>query len=1080
MIKKITLTAITLFFSFHLLQGQNFHFIKNEGQLPEKVLYYTELSNGFAYFEKDRITYKLISPQRHKCANHNCSHKDIRQAHAFEQIFKNAKQAKIKAEAETPTKYHFFLGKEPKYWASNVSSFEELTYYNLYEGIDLHFYTNESGQLKYDFLLSPGTSPSLIEVKYEHIESRLDPNGNLHLINNASPFKIRAPFSFQEDDVKIEIPSLFTLKDGTVRYQFPRGFNSEMELVIDPTLIFSTFSGSRSDNFGYAATYDDFGNLYGSGIAFGPDYPTTFGAFDVSFDEIHDISLSKFSSDGRTLMYSAYFGGTGSDDPHSMIVNAKNELCVFGTTTSDNIPVTLNALFKTKQGDAPESEQDNEDDFDDDTFIDEPYYYTRDIVFFRVSEDGSQLLTSSYFGGFGDDGINSLTDGMGESYRGEIDIDKDGEVYIATSTQSNDPLRIDETNDSVFYNSWDYTHKGMLLKLSPNMDTLRYVHICPDSSSAFYSVAFDSLENAVVGGTISRLQAEYSLPNPHAEGEWPRDGYLLKLDKNQDSTLSSAVFGSEFAEYISMIDTDNEGNVYAVGIARSEWGTENNFDGKPMFITKITAALDSVEWKRAYGINGENDDLRYPTVSAFMVDYCGRIYLSSFGEVHEMDLPLTPDALYSNDPGGGGNFHLMVLNPDASETLYGTYFGGSNYDHTDGGTSRFDKRGIVYQTVCSCTDGIGIGAGFPTTPGAYSVLRNERCNMACYKLDFEQPLLIADFEIDVTSCENRTIQTKNLSSFPDGATFRWNFGDGTSSNEESPAKTYTEYGDYAVQLIVENPRICNLIDSMTMFISVREKVHFYLDSIVECIPDSMIGIRDSDGIGNYRWQPSFNLNNHLISNPTTNVKRPTDYVMYAGFGSCIDTFHQYVDLTGDLDSIGFYAEDSILIRGGTTVLHIEDRDIPTYILNEGEVVDSNVITFITFPIQYDEYYILRTYSLEDSNCYIENYAFIELLDIPCNEYQIQMGNALTPNDDGLNDELIVQTEILETYKLEIFDRWGDQVFETEDLQEHWDAKIDGKILPQGVYMYVLNGTCFEHPERGIQSIRKSGDITLIR
>jgi hypothetical protein len=60
----------------------------------------------------------------------------------------------------------------------------------------------------------------------------------------------------------------------------------------------------------------------------------------------------------------------------------------------------------------------------------------------------------------------------------------------------------------------------------------------------------------------------------------------------------------------------------------------------------------------------------------------------------------------------------MVLEDDASALAYGSFFGGAqSNEHVDGGTSRFDRRGKIYQTVCT---GCGGNSSFPTSPGAHS------------------------------------------------------------------------------------------------------------------------------------------------------------------------------------------------------------------------------------------------------------------------------------------------------------------------------------------------------------------------
>ena len=88
-------------------------------------------------------------------------------------------------------------------------------------------------------------------------------------------------------------------ENNILSFIFPEGYNKEYELIIDPTLKFSTYSGSFSNNFGYSATFDSKGFLYSGSSAFGNNYPTTLGAYNTSFSGgIVDIAISKFDTTG--------------------------------------------------------------------------------------------------------------------------------------------------------------------------------------------------------------------------------------------------------------------------------------------------------------------------------------------------------------------------------------------------------------------------------------------------------------------------------------------------------------------------------------------------------------------------------------------------------------------------------------------------------------------------------------------------------------------------------------------------------------------------------------------------------------
>ena len=102
------------------------------------------------------------------------------------------------------------------------------------------------------------------------------------------------------------------------------------------------------------------------------------------------------------------------------------------------------------------------------------------------------------------------------------------------------------------------------------------------------------------------------------------------------------------------------------------------------------------------------------------------------------------------------DFYLMVLERDFLGLLYATYIGGPvAQEHVDGGTSRFDKNGVVYQSVCG---GCGGHSDFPTSSGVWSNTNNSsNCNNLVFKFDFEL-IPSAEFSSSVVQgCEDLSV-----------------------------------------------------------------------------------------------------------------------------------------------------------------------------------------------------------------------------------------------------------------------------------------------------------------------------------
>lgn len=95
------------------------------------------------------------------------------------------------------------------------------------------------------------------------------------------------------------------------------------------------------------------------------------------------------------------------------------------------------------------------------------------------------------------------------------------------------------------------------------------------------------------------------------------------------------------------------------------------------------------------------------------------------------------------------------------------------------------------------------------------------------------------------------------------------------------------------------------------------------------------------------------------------------------------------------------------------------------------------------------------------------------VDVNCGDFFIP--NVFSPNNDGLNDQINVHGRCISTFNLQIFNRWGEKVFETSSLSESWDGTYRGQKLDTGVFVYKADGVSIDG-----QSFKLKGNITLLR
>ncbi len=824
-------------------------FTENKNQWDSRVLYMAQLDGGALFLEKNCFTYNFYDRdalrKNHAGASGKNQLKTTLKGHAFRMTFLNAlSTVKISSKSPTSDYCNYFIGKDKKRWAGNVKNYKEVYYSSLYRGINLQI-LGKQNSLKYNFFVSPKANASDIQLAYDGLEAVSIENGVLKLKTNVNEITEHKPYSYQwVNGKKTEIPCEFVLENKTVHFNFPNGYNKELELIIDPELIFACSSGSLADNFGMTATYDAEGNLYSGGTCFNIGFPTTLGAYDTTYNGIvtygrTDVVITKYDSTGTFLRYSTYLGGaTSTEIVTSLIVDSQNNLLLYGATGSTDFPITKGAFDSTFNGGIKLRFEYNGTYFDNGT----------DIYVSKLNPTGSTLLASTYIGGSMNDGVNvnndsvlipaigtyefpadSLQYNYGDQYRGEINVDASGNIYINSSTRStNFPTMPAGALDKTLGGKQD----AIVFKLSPDLKTLIWsTYLGGSDNDAGNSLTLDSDNNVYVTGgtrskdfptTIGALQQTYKAGKA--------DGFVAKINKDGTVLLNSTFWGTDKYDQCYFIQLDQNKNVYVVGQTEGKMpvtaGVYNN-PNSSQFITKMDSALTKVIFSTVFG-NGESRPNISP--SAFLVDYCENVYVSGWGgdilkQTPISNMPITTDAIQKTTT--GFDFYLIVLSRDATDLLYGTYFGGrQSEEHVDGGTSRFDKKGVVYQSVCA---GCGGNDDFPVYPSnawpntGTDVNHNSNCNNGTFKLNFKVPGPLTNFTYEhKDSCAPLVVQFKNESPLPK---YLWDFGNNdTTSRIKNPVKTYTVPGTYKVKLYVFNALNCYTWDTVEKDVKVYEPI----------------------------------------------------------------------------------------------------------------------------------------------------------------------------------------------------------------------------------------------------------------
>ena len=891
--------------------AQIVHFIENKGQWPSQVKFSAATENGRTFFENNAFTHHFFDLSEIAKAHAGKEFEPIMRGHVFRQVFRNAHPEKVVADAFQQTRYNYFLGNDPLKWGRDCREAKGFRYQNFYTGIHLHVYQNEFF-MKYDWEVQRGASPTQIQWSYEGTDDVRVEDGRLIVRTALGEIVEQIPIAYQmipmEGEAagnnppwKTRVDCAFVKNGSTISFRVGN-YNSRYPVIIDPELIFSSYSGSFDDNFGYTATYDSQGNLISGSSAFGQGYPTTVGAYQTTWGGGDgqgtlagtDMAISKYDVSGTFLQWSTFLGGAHDDLPHSLICNSNDELIVLGTTSSGNFPVTSNAFDNSFNGGA------NFAPFG----VGVQYVNGSDIIVAKLNVNGNTLEASTFVGGTGNDGVNTaagLKFNYADEFRGEVDLDANDNVYIASSTYS-----INFPTVNAFQSSIGGLQDACVFQLSSDLSQMNWsTYLGGSDDDSGFSLAEDNAGNVFVcGGTQS---VDFPLAgNGYGQifNGGNSDGWIAKLNPSGTSLLTSTYFGSNVFDQLYFIETDNADEVFVYGqtrAANSAFVVNAAFSqpNSGMLVTKFPNDLSSIVWSTVFGTGGGEPNLS-PT--AFLVDVCGKIYLSGWGgAVNEYStteagyttgLLTTPDA-YQNTT-DGSDFYLLVLEADASAVTYASFFGGNiSSEHVDGGTSRFDRKGIIYQSVCA---GCGGNSDFPIFPAnAVSAVNNNSCNNGVFKYDFQLPLTVANFNAPPLLCEGSTIQLVSTSSL--AASVQWHFSDDNSTVfGNSVVHTFNAPGTYTITLTAQNPVTCNAVDTISRTITVVAPIVETLSDVTVCngVP-VQLGQVSADPNAVYSWTPNDgNLSDVSGPLPIFTGSANASYQLLVQHDVCTDTLTQNV------------------------------------------------------------------------------------------------------------------------------------------------------------------------------------------
>ena len=752
-------------------------------------------------------------------------------AHAYRVSFIGANEGvTIVPDKALPGYNNYFIGNDPSKWAGNCKVYQGVTYHDLYPGIDIRYYTN-AGQLKYDLIVHPGADVNRIRMRYDGVDRLSTRKEELIAGTSVGAVTQLAPFSYVFDPQRgrTDVRCHYIIRDGnTVSFKV-QDHDPGSTLIIDPTIVFCSFTGSKASNWGFTATPGPGGTFFAGGIVFGSGYPVNTGVLQPVFGGGgFDVGIIKLSSNGATKVFATYLGGSDNETPHSMICDPQGNLIVLGRTYSTDFP------FKTTAGSGGGA----------------------DMFVAKISAAGNVMIGCMRIGGSGDDCVNmsdqvrnhderavGLIRNYGDDSRSEVIVDGDNNILVAASTQSPGFPIVGAVFQPTFGGGMQ---DAVVLKIDPTCNHLIWSSFFGGSGE---DAAFVLRENPLtgdiyVGGATSStdLPGDKTKVISGAFNGGVCDGFVTQISADGSAQKKTTYLGTSDAEAIYGIQFDKKGFPYVMGTTNGVWPVLNAAyfnSGARQFVSKMQPDLSSYVYSMTFG-TASSAPHGLPNISpvAFLIDRCENIYVSGwggwilggetdpYGLAGTAGMPTTPDAakLVSDNR----DFYFIVLQKNSSSLLYGTFFGQNDNDksiseHVDGGTSRYDQNGIIYQGICANCNG-GASSPFPTTIGVWSRVNGagaNGCNEAAVKIAFNFAGVAAGLRVGVNGRSGDTsgcvpLDADLQDTIRNAKSYIWNFGDGspdTATVGYEVHHTYNLPGVYTIMMIAIDSNSCNISDT---------------------------------------------------------------------------------------------------------------------------------------------------------------------------------------------------------------------------------------------------------------------------
>jgi gliding motility-associated-like protein len=360
-----------------------------------------------------------------------------------------------------------------------------------------------------------------------------------------------------------------------------------------------------------------------------------------------------------------------------------------------------------------------------------------------------------------------------------------------------------------------------------------------------------------------------------------------------------------------------------------------------------------------------------------------------------------------------------------------------------------------------------------STVAKLSLTSSQRCDVQI-QIPINIHQVISDFDrldgVDSTTCFNDgpyALTNKSI-----GAdSYTWDFGDGqTSSIQNVNNHAYASPGTYDVSLAIKSQNL-GCVDTIT------KQIVIFKNPVVKAIGDTVcqnkgivdLHILNPDPTSTFKWSPSTGLSSTTATSPVATIQHSVHYeVLETDKNGCTD---KTIVPAIIIESIGLRNLDTSIVIGDIITLPVHGQSYYIYSWQPSTGLSCLACNYPTVQPLEDILYNLTVTDVR--GCYTDPY-YYNIKIKP--ETFIKMPTMFTPNSDGNNDVVYVKGwGIKDLLEYQIFNRWGQLIFTTSNIEEGWDGTFNGALQSSDIYVYKVKAMTWRNME-----VKEEGYINLVR